>query len=156
MTCQNKGYSVSCKHVTARSATVNGGSTGTVAKWWQFLHRAIAGTSHGNDRHKAMASIYKRGKNWWIHCLVSGKSVSKSLKTTSERIALEKKQQLEVLGGNKYLRGHLWLGPQALDSGVNSALRQLLVGQAGPLNSGMDYSPTSRCPSLLPCLQRRS
>jgi hypothetical protein len=30
-----------------------------------------------------MASIYQRGKIWWIHYLVGGKSVCKSLKTTS-------------------------------------------------------------------------
>jgi hypothetical protein len=45
-----------------------------------------------------MASIYKRGKNWWIYYLVAGKSPAKSLETTSNRVALEKKQ-LEVLGG---------------------------------------------------------
>ena len=38
-----------------------------------------------------MASIYKRGKIWWIHYLIGGKSVSRSLKTTSARIALDKK-----------------------------------------------------------------
>jgi integrase len=44
-----------------------------------------------------MASIYKRGKVWWIHYVVGGKSVSRSLKTTSERTALEKKKKLEAL-----------------------------------------------------------
>ena len=44
-----------------------------------------------------MASIYKRGKVWWIHYLVGEKSVSRSLKTTSGRIALEKKKKLEAL-----------------------------------------------------------
>jgi hypothetical protein len=44
-----------------------------------------------------MASIYKRGRVWWIHYIVAGKSVCRSLKTTSERVALEKKKQLEAL-----------------------------------------------------------
>ena len=44
-----------------------------------------------------MASIYRRGKVWWIHYLVGGKSVSRSLKTTHERVALEKKKRLEAL-----------------------------------------------------------
>lgn len=44
-----------------------------------------------------MASIYKRDKIWWVHYLVAGKSVSKSLKTTNERVALEKKKRLEGL-----------------------------------------------------------
>ena len=45
----------------------------------------------------AMASIYKRGKIWWIHYLVGDKSVSRSLKTSSERVALEKKKRFEAL-----------------------------------------------------------
>ena len=44
-----------------------------------------------------MASIYKRGRIWWVHYLIGGKSVSRSLKTTSERVALEKKRRLEAL-----------------------------------------------------------
>ena len=44
-----------------------------------------------------MASIYKRGNVWWIHYLIAGKSVSKSLRTTNERVAREKKRQLEAL-----------------------------------------------------------
>lgn len=44
-----------------------------------------------------MASIYKRGKTWWIHYLVAGKSVSRSLGTTSERVAHEQKKKLEAL-----------------------------------------------------------
>lgn len=44
-----------------------------------------------------MASIYKRGKIWWIHYTVGGKSVSRSLKTTNGRVALEKKKRLEAL-----------------------------------------------------------
>jgi len=44
-----------------------------------------------------MASIYKRGKVWWIHYLVGGKSVAKSLRTTNERTALEKKKKIEAL-----------------------------------------------------------
>ena len=44
-----------------------------------------------------MASIYKRGKVWWIHYLIGGKSVSRSLKTTSGRTALETKKKLEAL-----------------------------------------------------------
>jgi hypothetical protein len=41
-----------------------------------------------------MASIYKRGRIWWIHYLVGGKSVSRSLRTSNERVALEKKRRL--------------------------------------------------------------
>jgi integrase len=44
-----------------------------------------------------MASIYKRDKIWWVHYLVAGKSVARSLKTTNERVALEKKKHLEGL-----------------------------------------------------------
>lgn len=44
-----------------------------------------------------MASIYKRGRTWWIHYLVGGKSVSRSLKTTSQRVALEKKKRIQAL-----------------------------------------------------------
>ncbi|MDP2897559.1 MAG: tyrosine-type recombinase/integrase [bacterium] len=44
-----------------------------------------------------MASIYKRGRVWWIHYIVAGKSVCRSLKTTSQRVALERKKQLEAL-----------------------------------------------------------
>jgi hypothetical protein len=44
-----------------------------------------------------MASIYKRGRIWWVHYLVGGKSVSRSLRTGNERVALEKKKRLEAL-----------------------------------------------------------
>ena len=44
-----------------------------------------------------MASIYKRGRIWWIHYLIGGKSVSRSLRTSNERVALEKKKRLEAL-----------------------------------------------------------
>jgi hypothetical protein len=44
-----------------------------------------------------MASIYKRGHVWWVHYLVGGKSVSRSLRTGNERVALEKKKRLEAL-----------------------------------------------------------
>ena len=44
-----------------------------------------------------MASIYKRGRIWWIHYLIGGKSVSRSLRTPHERVALEKKKRLEAL-----------------------------------------------------------
>lgn len=44
-----------------------------------------------------MASIYKRGKIWWIHYLLGNKSVSRSLKTSSVRVALEKKKRFEAL-----------------------------------------------------------
>ena len=36
-----------------------------------------------------MASIYKRGYIWWIHYLIGGKSVSRSLLTPNERVAFE-------------------------------------------------------------------
>ncbi|MGB2862767.1 MAG: hypothetical protein WBC05_05510 [Sedimentisphaerales bacterium] len=44
-----------------------------------------------------MASIYKREKIWWIHYMVGDKSVSNSLRTSSERVALEKKKRFEAL-----------------------------------------------------------
>jgi hypothetical protein len=44
-----------------------------------------------------MASIYKRGTTWWIHYLVEGRSVSRSLKTTNKRIAQDIKKNLEAL-----------------------------------------------------------
>lgn len=44
-----------------------------------------------------MASIYKRGRVWWVHYVVGGTSVCKSLKTNDERVALSKKKRLEAL-----------------------------------------------------------
>ncbi len=44
-----------------------------------------------------MASIYKRGKVWWVYYLVGGKLVSRSLETSSERVALDEKKKLEAL-----------------------------------------------------------
>ena len=44
-----------------------------------------------------MASIYKRGRTWWIHYLIGGKSVSRSLRTTNQRVALDKKKRIEAL-----------------------------------------------------------
>jgi len=44
-----------------------------------------------------MASIYKRGNVWWIHYHVAGKSVCRSLRTTSQRVAEDKKKRLEAL-----------------------------------------------------------
>ena len=45
-----------------------------------------------------MASIYKRGKSWWIAYYIAGKSapVRRSLKTTNRRIAEREKQALEA------------------------------------------------------------
>ena len=43
-----------------------------------------------------MASIYKRGRNWWIHYYVNGKSVDRSLHTTNERIACDRQKKLEA------------------------------------------------------------
>ena len=45
-----------------------------------------------------MASIYKRGKNWWVHYYVNGKSVDRSLRTTNERVARDRKKNLEAAG----------------------------------------------------------
>jgi len=42
-----------------------------------------------------MASLYKRGKRYWISYYVQGKLIQKSLETTSERVALAKKRQIE-------------------------------------------------------------
>ena len=44
-----------------------------------------------------MASIFRRGKTWWIHYLAGGRSVSRSLKTACERVAREEKKRLEAL-----------------------------------------------------------
>ena len=44
-----------------------------------------------------MASIYRRGRIWWVHYLVGGKSVSRSPKTTSERVAQDRRKKLEAL-----------------------------------------------------------
>lgn len=44
-----------------------------------------------------MASIYKRGKTWWVHYYVNGKSVDRSLRTSNERVARDEKKQLEAL-----------------------------------------------------------
>ena len=44
-----------------------------------------------------MASIYKRGKIWWIHYYVGKQSVDKSLKTTSRRVAIDRKKKVEAL-----------------------------------------------------------
>ncbi len=41
-----------------------------------------------------MASIYKRGKVWWVHYLPDGQSVSRSLKITHHWKALQKKEQI--------------------------------------------------------------
>lgn len=51
-----------------------------------------------------MASIYKRGRIWWVHYLVGGKSISRSLRTTNQRVALEKKKRLEALEITDQLR----------------------------------------------------
>ena len=44
-----------------------------------------------------MASIYKRGKTWWVKYYVNGKPVAKSLQTSSERVARDRKRKLEGL-----------------------------------------------------------
>ena len=45
-----------------------------------------------------MASIYRRGKTWWIEYLVNGKRKQQSLRTTNERVARDRKKQYEALG----------------------------------------------------------
>ena len=62
-----------------------------------------------------MASIYKRGHVWWVHYLVGGKSVSKSLKTTNERVALDRKKKLEAMAVTDQL-------PQPSNTPVESLL----------------------------------
>lgn len=44
-----------------------------------------------------MASIYKRGRTWWIQYRVGGKNVQRSLNTTNEQVARKKKKQFEGL-----------------------------------------------------------
>jgi len=51
-----------------------------------------------------MASIYKRGRIWWVHYLVGGKSISRSLRTTNQRVAQDKKKRLEALEVTDQLR----------------------------------------------------
>ena len=43
-----------------------------------------------------MASIFKRGKTWWVAYYANGKLVRRSLKTTNKRIAEREKQALEA------------------------------------------------------------
>lgn len=43
-----------------------------------------------------MASIFKRGKTWWGNYTVNGKKKQQSLKTTSERVALNWKKDIEA------------------------------------------------------------
>ena len=50
-----------------------------------------------------MASIYKRGKVWWIHYHVAGKSICRSLNTTKQRVAEDKKKRLEGLQGVRHM-----------------------------------------------------
>ncbi len=47
-----------------------------------------------------MANIYKRGKNWRVHYYVNvnGKSVDRSLRTSNERVARDRKNNLEAAG----------------------------------------------------------
>ena len=52
-----------------------------------------------------MASIYKRGNVWWVHYHVTGRSVCRSLKTTSQRVAEDKRKRLEALGVTDQLGG---------------------------------------------------
>ena len=42
-----------------------------------------------------MACLYKRRKQFWISYYVDGKQVQKSLRTSSERVALAKKKRIE-------------------------------------------------------------
>jgi integrase len=49
----------------------------------------------GISKGVAMASIYKRGSQFWISFYLNGKLVQKSLKTKNERVALAKKKRLE-------------------------------------------------------------
>ena len=43
-----------------------------------------------------MASIFKRGKTWWGKYSVNGKRKQQSLKTKSERVALQWKKEIEA------------------------------------------------------------
>ena len=44
-----------------------------------------------------MASVYKRGKIWWIHYLINGQPVQYSLRTKSEKVAYDRKKKIEAL-----------------------------------------------------------
>ena len=50
-----------------------------------------------------MASIYRRGKTWWVSYRVGGRSISKSLNTSNGREAVEIKKQLEARKTNGLL-----------------------------------------------------
>jgi len=52
-----------------------------------------------------MASIYMRGKIWWLSYRVAGRAVDVSLKTQSERVARERKRTYEALSTLGQLRG---------------------------------------------------
>jgi integrase len=51
-----------------------------------------------------MASIFKRGDTWWLQYMVDGRRVRESLETTNERIAIDRKREIEALGRLKQLR----------------------------------------------------
>ena len=44
-----------------------------------------------------MASLYRRGKVWWIQYRIDGKNVQRSLDTESEQLAKLKLKQMEGL-----------------------------------------------------------
>jgi len=43
-----------------------------------------------------MASIYKRGQNWWVKFHHRGKAIRKPLKTTNRQLARERARLLEA------------------------------------------------------------
>ena len=64
-----------------------------------FLLTALTDQGQAMTRKVAnvMASIFKRGNVWWIHYYVANRSVCRSLHTTHERVALQRKKKYEAL-----------------------------------------------------------
>src|SRR5438874_715994 len=44
-----------------------------------------------------MASIYRRGKTWWISFCAGGKRRQQSLDTTNQRVAIDRQREIEAL-----------------------------------------------------------
>ena len=77
-----------------------GPAAGAASESSSEAHRRRSETGTGQppllNGSDGMASIYKRGKNWWVHYYVNGKSVDRSLRTTNERVARDRKKKLEA------------------------------------------------------------
>ena len=63
-----------------------------------------------------MASIYKRGNNFWISYYINNEQVKKSLGTSNERVARSKLKKLEyeLAPGDLHVASKLPLSPSLL------------------------------------------